>query len=137
MTPKKYKKPLTVDQKISRRTFISFGAFTALSAGAFFSWRWLYNSPREAAGVTKGAHAPLRAVLNNNEQIFRKTFSHNCNGFWLGFNRVGYLQAGAVLLHYLVMRRISFCAHTAFCFNGGLRTVFYDTYSAGIFSGVE
>jgi DMSO/TMAO reductase YedYZ molybdopterin-dependent catalytic subunit len=76
MTPKKYKKPLTVDQKISRRTFISFGAFTALSAGAFFSWRWLYNSPKEAAGITKGAHAPLRAVLNNNEQIFRKTFSH-------------------------------------------------------------
>src|SRR5687768_6585572 len=76
MTPKKYKKPLTVDQKISRRTFISFGAFTALSAGAFFSWRWLYNSPKEAPGVIKGAHAPLRAALNNNEQVFRKTFSH-------------------------------------------------------------
>nr|WP_294790658.1 molybdopterin-dependent oxidoreductase [uncultured Mucilaginibacter sp.] len=76
MTPKKYKKPLTVDQKISRRTFISFGAFTALSAGAFFSWRWLYNSPTETGGVTKGAHAPLRSVLNNNEQVFRKTFSH-------------------------------------------------------------
>ena len=76
MRAKKIRKPLTIDQKISRRTFISFGAFTALSAGAFFSWRWLYNSPIETGGITKGAHAPLRRVLNNNEQVFRKTFSH-------------------------------------------------------------
>ena len=76
MRAKITKKPLTIDQKISRRTFISFGAFTALSASAFFSWRWLYKSPTEAGGVTKGAHAPLRRVLNNNEQVFRKTFSH-------------------------------------------------------------
>lgn len=76
MRAKKLKKPLTVDQKISRRTFISFGAFTALSAGAFFSWRWLYKSPKEVPGITKGAHAPLRAVLNNNEKIVRGAFSH-------------------------------------------------------------
>ncbi len=76
MTPKRNKKPLTVEQKITRRTFISFGAFAALSAGGYFSWRWLYNSPKETPGITKGAHAPLRDVLNKNEQVFRNSFSH-------------------------------------------------------------
>ena len=76
MKAKKIKKPLTIDQKISRRTFISFSAFTTISAGAFFSWRWLYHSAKETSGITKGAHAPLRSVLNNNEQIFNKSFSH-------------------------------------------------------------
>ncbi|PJJ80480.1 molybdopterin-dependent oxidoreductase [Mucilaginibacter auburnensis] len=76
MTPKKNKKPLTVDQKISRRTFISFGAFTALSASVYFSWRWLYKSPLEMPAATKGTRAPLRDALNNNEKIFRSGFSH-------------------------------------------------------------
>jgi len=77
MKAKPNKKQLTVEQKISRRNFISFSAFTALSAGAFFSWRWLYNSAKETGSVTKGARAPLRAMLNGNEQVFRETFSHD------------------------------------------------------------
>jgi len=76
MKLKKNKTPLTVDQKISRRTFISFGAFAALSAGGFFGWRWLYDSAKETPGITKGARGPLRSVLNKNEQVLRKAFSH-------------------------------------------------------------
>lgn len=74
---KKIKKPLTVDQKISRRKFISFTTFTAMSAGAYFSWRWLYTSPLETKGITGGAHKPLRRALNKTELAFRKVFSNN------------------------------------------------------------
>lgn len=77
MKAKPNNKPLSVDKKISRRNFISFSAFTVLSTGAFFSWRWLYNSAKEPGGITKGARAPLRTVLNENEQIFNKALSPN------------------------------------------------------------
>jgi DMSO/TMAO reductase YedYZ molybdopterin-dependent catalytic subunit len=68
---KKIKKELTVEQKISRRNFISFSVFTVLGVGAFGGWRWLYTSPVEKAGITSGAHKPLRRVLNKNEDFFR------------------------------------------------------------------
>src|SRR5258708_4142229 len=70
---KKEKKELTVEQKINRRNFISFAAFTALGVGAFEGWRWLYKSPDEAAGGIKaGAHKPLRKALNKTELFFRR-----------------------------------------------------------------
>lgn len=75
---KKIKKELTVEQKISRRNFISFGTFGVLAAGAFGGWRWLYNSPLEKAGITAGARKPLRRVLNSNEAVLRNVvFSEN------------------------------------------------------------
>jgi DMSO/TMAO reductase YedYZ molybdopterin-dependent catalytic subunit len=75
---KKPKKELTVEQKIKRRNFISFTVFGAFGAGAYSGWKWLYNSPDETAGITAGAHKPLRRALNKTELFFRRlTFSEN------------------------------------------------------------
>jgi hypothetical protein len=74
---KKTKVELTIDQKIKRRNFISFGVFGILSAAAYEGWRLLYTSPGEVAGVTAGARAPLRRALNRTELIFRRVFSNN------------------------------------------------------------
>jgi len=75
---KKPEKELTVEQKIKRRNFISFGVFGVLAAGAYGGWRWLYKSPDETASVTAGAHAPLRRALNKTEIFFRRlAFSEN------------------------------------------------------------
>ncbi|MDN5288661.1 MAG: molybdopterin-binding oxidoreductase [Mucilaginibacter sp.] len=75
--PKKPKKPLTVDQKISRRNFISFSSFIVLSGAAYGGWKWLYNSPEEVAGITAGARKPLRRALNKTELAVRQLFSNN------------------------------------------------------------
>jgi DMSO/TMAO reductase YedYZ molybdopterin-dependent catalytic subunit len=77
MKTKKVKKPLTIDQKISRRNFISFGVFGAATVGAYASWRWLYTSPMETKTITGGAHKPLRRALNKTELAFRRVFSNN------------------------------------------------------------
>src|ERR1700679_1734411 len=75
---KKVKKELTVEQKISRRNFISFTSFAVLAAGAFEGWRWLYKSPEEITGITGGTRKPLRRALNKTELFFRRTvFSEN------------------------------------------------------------
>lgn len=73
----KPKKERTVDQKINRRNFISFASFIALSGAVFGGWRWLYKSPLENAGITAGAHKPLRKALNQTELFFRNFFSNN------------------------------------------------------------
>lgn len=74
----KIKKPLTIDQKINRRNFISFTSFIALGGAAYGGWRWLYTSPEETAGITAGTRAPLRRALNKTELFFRRfTFSEN------------------------------------------------------------
>jgi DMSO/TMAO reductase YedYZ molybdopterin-dependent catalytic subunit len=75
---KKAKKELTIEQKISRRNFISFTSFAVLAAGAFEGWRWLYKSPEEITGITGGTRKPLRRALNKTELFFRRTvFSEN------------------------------------------------------------
>ncbi|MFD0792010.1 molybdopterin-dependent oxidoreductase [Mucilaginibacter litoreus] len=78
MKKQKIKQPLTVDQKIRRRNFLSFGIFGTLGAAAYGGWKWLYHSPKETAGVTAGAHAPLRRALNKTELFFRRlTFNES------------------------------------------------------------
>ncbi len=74
---KKTKKPLTTDQKINRRTFISFATFIGVGAAAYGGWKWLYNSPLETKGITAGARKPLRKALNKTELFFRNFFSNN------------------------------------------------------------
>ncbi|RYU89652.1 molybdopterin-binding oxidoreductase [Mucilaginibacter terrigena] len=74
---KKVKKPLTIEQQINRRTFISFGTFTVLSGVAYGGWSWLKNSPKEIRTATAGAKAPLRRALNKTELFFRNFFSNN------------------------------------------------------------
>src|ERR1700743_1055844 len=77
MKTKKPKKELTIEQKISRRNFISFGTFIGLGGAAFGGWKWLYHSPNEVKGITAGAHKPLRRALNQTELFFRRFFSNN------------------------------------------------------------
>jgi DMSO/TMAO reductase YedYZ molybdopterin-dependent catalytic subunit len=74
---KKTNKPLTTDQQINRRTFVSFAAFIGLAGAAYGGWKWLYNSPIEAKGITGGARVPLRRALNKTELFFRNFFSNN------------------------------------------------------------
>ncbi|MFD1257684.1 molybdopterin-dependent oxidoreductase [Mucilaginibacter terrae] len=74
---KKVKKPLTIDQKIKRRNFISLSVFALSSAAAYKGWRILYTSPEEATGITGGAQVPLRRALNKTELFFRNFFSNN------------------------------------------------------------
>lgn len=73
----KEKKPLTIEQKIRRRNFISFGVFGALGVAAYQGWQKLYNSPKEVRTVTASAREPLRRALNKTELFFRNFFSSN------------------------------------------------------------
>lgn len=80
MPPKnnvKGKVPVTVEQKIRRRTFVSFGTFLMLGSGAVFGWNKLLTSPSETKTITGGAHVPLRKALNKTELFFRNFFSNN------------------------------------------------------------
>lgn len=72
MKQKKIKQPLTVQQKINRRTFISFGVFGAAAATGILGWRWLYNSPQEVSAITGGQRVPLRRALNKTELAVRR-----------------------------------------------------------------
>ncbi|OOQ57637.1 molybdopterin-dependent oxidoreductase [Mucilaginibacter pedocola] len=73
----KPKKELTIEQKINRRNFISFGVFGVMGAAAWKGWSWLYNAPKETASATAGARLPLRRALNKTELAFRNFFSNN------------------------------------------------------------
>src|SRR4051794_39047635 len=73
---KNKKVELLTRKSINRRNFISFTGFIGLNALAFGAWRWLYKSPEETPGITGGAHRPLRNALNQTDQVFKKTFSH-------------------------------------------------------------
>lgn len=75
---KSAEKPLTVEQKIKRRNFISFAVFGAYIATTYGGLRWLFKSPDETPGITAGAHKPLRKALNKTELFFRRlTFNEN------------------------------------------------------------
>ncbi|WP_374948401.1 molybdopterin-dependent oxidoreductase [Mucilaginibacter sp.] len=77
MENKKPNKELTVDEKINRRNFISFGVFALMGAAFYKGWQWLYHTPKEAPGITAGAKVPLRRALNKTELAFRNFFSNN------------------------------------------------------------
>lgn len=65
-----------LNKKIKRRNFISFATFFIAGGAGYEGWKWLYHSPPEKAGITAGAHAPLRRALNKTELFFRNTFSN-------------------------------------------------------------
>lgn len=72
---KKEAEKFVSEKKLSRRNFFAFGSFIGLNVMAYGAWRWLYKSQDEIPGVTAGAKRPLRKALNQDELIFRKTFS--------------------------------------------------------------
>ena len=65
MKKNEIKKELTVEQKITRRNFISFATFIGLGGAAFGGWKWLYNSHAETAGITAGTRLPLRRATQS------------------------------------------------------------------------
>jgi DMSO/TMAO reductase YedYZ molybdopterin-dependent catalytic subunit len=69
-------KPMS-ENKIRRRNFISFTAFIGLNALFFGAWKWLNNSEVEKRTATAGTKQPLRKILDANEKVFHKTFSHD------------------------------------------------------------
>jgi Oxidoreductase molybdopterin binding domain len=65
---------LSVEEQVSKRTFIAFFLFFLLIGMGLFSWRLLIHQPLDG-GIQGGIQQPLRDVLNANEKIFNKTFS--------------------------------------------------------------
>ncbi len=53
-------------------TTVAVICFLAMIAVGVYSWKWLYQQPKE-----QGALKPLRTVLNKNEQIFKRTLNHS------------------------------------------------------------
>jgi len=74
---KKIKKPLSIDQKIKRRNFISFGVLFALGGITTAGWNWLLDAPEEEVRITGGTRVPLRRALNKTELFFRNFFGNN------------------------------------------------------------
>ena len=67
-----------IDQKkVNRRNFVAFTGFVGFNAIVYGLWRKLYKSPQEPSGITAGAQKPLRRALEQNEIIFRNTFSND------------------------------------------------------------
>ena len=60
-----------LDQKIKRRTFISFSIFAVLGITALESWKWFRSLPQTSGGLAE----PARSVLNANEKINSIFFS--------------------------------------------------------------
>ncbi|HEY4875468.1 MAG TPA: molybdopterin-dependent oxidoreductase [Puia sp.] len=65
---------LSVEEIISKKTFISFFIFFLLIAIGIGSWKWLWNQPLDN-NMSGAIQKPLRTILNANEKIFDKTLS--------------------------------------------------------------
>jgi thiosulfate reductase cytochrome b subunit len=66
------RRPLTTQQRINRRTFVSFASFFALGAAAWKSWFWIKDSAH-----SNGVQGPLRSGLDIDDKIFKHTLSPN------------------------------------------------------------
>lgn len=67
-------KHLTDDEKISKRTFISFSVFLALQSAGLIGFFKLKNQPLDG-GLLGGIQEPLRDGLETNEKIFGSGFN--------------------------------------------------------------
>src|SRR6516225_6444177 len=67
---------LTVDERTSRRTAISFFVYAVAMGSGIAGWRWLRKQPLDG-GFGDGIQEPLRKVLNTNEKIFGSTYNSN------------------------------------------------------------
>jgi DMSO/TMAO reductase YedYZ molybdopterin-dependent catalytic subunit len=63
-----------LNRQLKRRAFIAFGVFTALNAGAIYTWLRIKKLPLDH-GLLGGVQKPLRNVMDGNEHVFDKTFS--------------------------------------------------------------
>ncbi len=63
---------LTPNQQVTRRTFVSFTAFTLLGVAAWKSWFWIKDGAQ-----SDGVQGVLRKGLNADDRIFKHTLSRN------------------------------------------------------------
>lgn len=70
LRPERRKRTL-IEREIRKRNVIAFACFLILCVSAYAGWRWLVKQPDEL-----GVQQPLRAVLDQNEQLFRSYLSH-------------------------------------------------------------
>lgn len=63
---------LTPNQQITRRTFVSFTAFTLLGVAAWKSWFWIKDGMQ-----SDGVQGALRKGLDIDDRIFKHTLSRN------------------------------------------------------------
>ncbi len=75
--PEASQEKLVNEKQLKRRNFLSFATFLVVGGAGYKGWQWLYHSPGEPAGITAGAHKPLRRALNQTELFFRRLFSDN------------------------------------------------------------
>ncbi|WP_428659223.1 molybdopterin-dependent oxidoreductase [Runella sp.] len=61
-------------KKYTRRSWLSFVKFFALTGIGFAGWRWLYTQPLDG-GILGGIPEPLRKGLEINEKLFKTTFN--------------------------------------------------------------
>jgi|HubBroStandDraft_1064217.scaffolds.fasta_scaffold210118_1 hypothetical protein len=63
---------LSPEKQITRRTFVSFTAFTLLGVAAWKSWFWIKDGAH-----SDGVQSVLRKGLNADDRIFKHTLSRN------------------------------------------------------------
>jgi DMSO/TMAO reductase YedYZ molybdopterin-dependent catalytic subunit len=66
-----FKEDYLPENKIRRKTILSFSVFIIMLTAAVFGWKWLNKQPED-----NGTPTPLRKVLNNNEAFFSNFFSN-------------------------------------------------------------
>jgi DMSO/TMAO reductase YedYZ molybdopterin-dependent catalytic subunit len=66
--------PDDIDKISRRKTLRAFASFFALMGGGAAALKWLANQPLDG-GIRGGIPKPLRAVLDQNEQIFGRIYS--------------------------------------------------------------
>ncbi|HEV8083934.1 MAG TPA: molybdopterin-dependent oxidoreductase [Chitinophagaceae bacterium] len=68
-----YKKEILIsEKKLRNKTIISFTVFIIFLVAVFYSWKWLNKQPKAA-----GALAPLRTVLDYNQNFFSNFLSND------------------------------------------------------------
>jgi DMSO/TMAO reductase YedYZ molybdopterin-dependent catalytic subunit len=66
-----YKEETISAQQVKNKTLLSLLFLFLFFAGCIAAWKWLQHQPED-----NGVPAPLRAVLNTNEQVFTTLFSN-------------------------------------------------------------
>ena len=70
MEENKTKSEIWTDEKLKRRTFISFAIWTSTGAASFLGWRWFRNLPQSDNGLSRQERSVLNFDEKANDAIF-------------------------------------------------------------------